>query len=155
VISIKKKLLRGFADINMGSSKGADIETAVKDLTDLPTISTNGSLAPRTRLGVSNEDAHRLSYPAKIGNTRALHARPPRIEGNNTPMREHRDRSRRPAKAATRGPFLSVVSDRLDTGNCLAGDAVLIAPVSTSFPCGQGILQGMLRFQDLEYRCRS
>jgi hypothetical protein len=28
----------------------------------------------------------------------------------------------------------------------LAGDAVLIAPVSTQIPCYQGILQGILRF---------
>jgi hypothetical protein len=27
-----------------------------------------------------------------------------------------------------------------------AGDAVLIAPVSTQIPCQQGILQGILRF---------
>jgi hypothetical protein len=34
----------------------------------------------------------------------------------------------------------------LDTGNCLAGDAVLIAPVSTSFPCGQGIFSEIKEF---------
>jgi hypothetical protein len=35
---------------------------------------------------------------------------------------------------------------------CLAGDAVLIAPVSKKIPWYQGILQGILRFRGLETR---
>src|SRR5260221_6214661 len=36
--------------------------------------------------------------------------------------------------------------------DCLAGDAVLIAPVSKQIPWYQGILQGILRFWGLETR---
>jgi hypothetical protein len=35
------------------------------------------------------------------------------------------------------------------TLQCLAGDAVLIAPVSCEIPCYQGILQGILLFSDI------
>jgi hypothetical protein len=38
------------------------------------------------------------------------------------------------------------------TQECLAGDAVLIAPVSKQIPWYQGILQGILRFWGLETR---
>jgi hypothetical protein len=37
----------------------------------------------------------------------------------------------------------------------LAGDAVLIAPVSNPIPCYQGILQGMLRFYSPVRRLQS
>jgi hypothetical protein len=36
---------------------------------------------------------------------------------------------------------------RFDEQYQMAGDAVLIAPVSTQIPCQQGILQGILRFR--------
>src|ERR1700693_3879076 len=39
--------------------------------------------------------------------------------------------------------------------DCLAGDAVLIAPVSKQIPWYQGILQGILRFWGLETRFRA
>jgi len=43
----------------------------------------------------------------------------------------------------------------LQLRDCLAGDAVLIAPVSKQIPWYQGILQGILRFWGLETRFSS
>jgi hypothetical protein len=52
--------------------------------------------------------------------------------------------SQRPAIG---GPFCEYNGHFLRASDCMAGDAVLIAPVSTRFPCYQGILQGKSRFQ--------
>lgn len=43
--------------------------------------------------------------------------------------------------------FLTPKKEFLQNPHWLAGDAVLIAPVSGRIPCKQGILQGNLRFQ--------
>jgi len=50
------------------------------------------------------------------------------------------------------GPFCKHQRDFLGTPDRLAGDAVLIAPVSRQIPWYQGILQGILRFWGLETR---
>jgi hypothetical protein len=39
-----------------------------------------------------------------------------------------------------------MVANYLKLRECLAGDAVQIAPVSSQIPCKQGILQGKSRF---------
>jgi hypothetical protein len=44
------------------------------------------------------------------------------------------------------GPFSRFLGSLAKTHECLAGDAVLIAPVSKQIPWYQGILQGILRF---------
>ena len=49
-------------------------------------------------------------------------------------------------KPAIGGPFCHCPSQFLRLQDWLAGDAVLIAPVSTQIPCQQGILQGNLHF---------
>jgi len=49
-------------------------------------------------------------------------------------------------------PNLVFLGERSPTLECLAGDAVHIAPVSSQIPCKQGILQGKSRFQASERR---
>jgi hypothetical protein len=44
-------------------------------------------------------------------------------------------------------PYLAFLGKPGRTPDCLAGDAVQIAPVSRQIPCKQGIFQGKLRFQ--------
>jgi hypothetical protein len=56
------------------------------------------TLISADKRGSCSDRASLQLHPAKIGNTRALHARPPLSEGSKTPMREHRDRSRRPQR---------------------------------------------------------
>jgi hypothetical protein len=50
-------------------------------------------------------------------------------------------------KPAICGPFCEYQGQFPRVPDCLAGDAVLIAPVSRQIPCQQGILQGILRFR--------
>jgi hypothetical protein len=50
---------------------------------------------------------------------------------------------------------MATSANNLGLPDCLAGDAVLIAPVSTEIPCYQGILQGILRFKGFLDRFRS
>jgi hypothetical protein len=53
------------------------------------------------------------------------------------------------------GHFWNFIGNNLQLSDCLAGDAVLIAPVSKQIPWYQGILQGILRFWSLrsQFRC--
>jgi hypothetical protein len=56
------------------------------------------TLISADKRGPRSDRASLQLHPAKIGNTRAVRARPPRSEGSKTPMREQRDRSRRPQR---------------------------------------------------------
>ncbi len=56
------------------------------------------------------------------------------------------------ARARCWRAFLRLYTKILGFAECLAGDAVLIAPVSKQIPWYQGILQGILRFWGLETR---
>jgi len=59
-------------------------------------------------------------------------------------------------KPAIGGHFWRYRGENLQATDCLAGDAVLIAPVSRQIPWYQGILQGILLFWGSEagLRCK-
>ena len=59
------------------------------------------------------------------------------------------------AKARHWRAFLPLKKEILSNAECLAGDAVQIAPVSMRIPWYQGILQGILRFPGSSSRFRS
>jgi hypothetical protein len=68
--------------------------------------------------------------------------------------RRRRDRAFRSSGSKSRHfrPILAFLGESGRTPDCLAGVAVVIAPVSTRFPWYQGTLQGILRFWGLETR---
>ena len=91
----------------------------------------------------------RTLSPAKVSRKREYRGCRPETFGNLTaPLADKPPRDSAEYKKARHfRVFLDELGEATECPDCLAGDAVLIAPVSRAIPCKQGILQGNPQFQ--------